>query len=145
MMMNTLHSAIAAEALGPYAHARRVGNLLFVAGIGPRVRGSRVIPGAKVDPAGTLIDYDFEAEMRSCFANIKAILEESGFRWEHIVDVAAYLTDLKRDWATYNRVYAEYFPQGPTQPTRTTVEVSALPTGGDTPIHFEVKIIAALP
>ncbi len=142
--MTTLHSANAAEPLGPYAHARRVGNLLFVAGIGPRVRGSRAIPGAKVDASGTLIDYDIETEMRSCFANIKTILDESGFKWEHIVDVAAYLTDLKRDWTTYNRVYAEFFPQGPTQPTRTTVEVSALPTGGDTPIHFEVKVIAAL-
>lgn len=140
----SIHSAKAAEALGPYAHARRAGSLLFVAGIGPRVRGSRAIPGARVHADGTLIDYDIEAEMRSCFANIRAILEESGFRWEHIVDVAAYLTDLKRDWTTYNRVYAEYFPQGPTQPTRTTVEVSALPTGGDTPIHFELKVIASL-
>lgn len=133
----------AAEPLGPYALARRVGNLLFLAGLGPRVRGSRVIPGSIVDAAGALIDYDIEAEMRSAFANVKATLEAHGYAWEHIVDVAAFLTDLKRDWTTYNRVYAEFFPPGPSLPTRTTVEVAALPQGGNTPIHFEVKIIAA--
>lgn len=137
-------SAKAAEALGAYAHARRVGELLFLAGIGPRVRGTKQIPGAQVDVSGALIDYDFEAEMRSCFANVAAVLADAGSSWSNIVDITVFLTDLKRDWPVYNRVYAEYFPAGSPQPTRTTCEISALPQGGDTPIHFEVKVIATV-
>lgn len=137
-------SAKAAEALGAYAHARRVGDLLFLAGIGPRVRGSKQIPGAKVDASGTLVDYDIEAEMRSCFANVAAVLADAGSSWDCIVDITVFLIDMKRDWLTYNRVYSEYFPAGSPQPTRTTCEISALPQGGDTPIHFEVKIIATV-
>lgn len=140
--MTTHNSSVAAEPLGPYPHARRVGDLLFLSGIGPRKRGSKDIPGAVVDAAGSLVDYSIEAEMRSCFENIRTILGEAHSRWENIIDVQVFLTDMKRDWPTYNRVYAEFFPPGPYQPTRTTVEVSALPTGGNTPIHFEIKIIA---
>ncbi|MFM9995222.1 MAG: RidA family protein [Phycisphaerales bacterium] len=141
---DSIRSQRAAEPVGPYPHARRAGNLLFLSGIGPRKRGTKDIPGAKVDAAGRLTDYDMEAEMRSCFENIRVILEEAGSRWENIVDCACFLTDMKRDWAVYNRVYGEFFPPGPHQPTRTTVEVSALPTGGNTPIHFEIKVVAAV-
>ncbi len=140
----TIRSAKAAEPVGPYPHARRAGNLLFLSGVGPRKRGSKDIPGAVVDPTGGLTDYSIEAEMRSCFENIKTILEEAGSRWENIVDVQVFLTDMKRDWANYNRVYGEFFPAGPHQPTRTTIEIKALPTGGNTPIHFEIKVIATL-
>ena len=143
-MSERIDSAKAAEPVGPYPHARRVGNLLFLAGVGPRQRGSKVIPGAKVDATGALIDYDIEAEMRSCFANVKAILEECGSTWENMVDITVFLINMKRDWATYNRVYAEFFPPGPNQPARTTCEISALPQGGNTPIHFEVKVIATV-
>lgn len=142
--MSTIRSDKAAEPVGPYPHARRVGNMLYLSGVGPRARGSKVIPGSKVDAAGNLVDYDFEAEMRSCFANVRTILEEAGSSWEKIVDVHAFLTNMKRDWAVYNRVYGEYFPPGPNQPTRTTIEISALPTGGNTPIHFEIKVIATV-
>lgn len=143
--MTTIRSATAAEPLGPYAHARRAGSLLFLSGIGPRQRGSKDIPGAVVDAAGKLSDYSIEAEMRSCFDNVRKILEEAGSRWENIVDVQAFLTDMKRDWKEYNRVYAEFFPPAaPNLPTRTTVEVSALPTGGNTSIHFEIKVIATV-
>lgn len=142
--MSTIRSERAAEPVGPYPHARRVGNMLFLSGVGPRARGSKVIPGSTVDAAGNLVDYDFEAEMRSCFANVRTILEEAGSSWEQIVDVHVFLTNMKRDWATYNRVYGEYFPPGPNQPTRTTIEISALPTGGNTPIHFEIKVIATV-
>jgi 2-aminomuconate deaminase len=141
-MSERIDSAKAAEPVGPYPHARRVGNLLFLAGVGPRQRGSKDIPGAKVDATGALIDYDIEAEMRSCFANVKAILEECGSKWENMVDITVFLINMKRDWTTYNRVYAEFFPPGPNQPARTTCEISALPQGGNTPIHFEVKVIA---
>lgn len=142
-MTNTsIHSATAAEPLGPYPHARRAGNLLFLSGIGPRKKGSRDIPGAQVDASGALVDYSIEAEMRSCFENIRSVLADAGSAWDNIVDVQVFLTNMKRDWKDYNRVYAEFFPPGPSQPTRTTVEVSALPTGGNTPIHFEIKIIA---
>ncbi|MFZ4576534.1 MAG: RidA family protein [Phycisphaerales bacterium] len=143
-MSERIDSAKAAEPVGPYPHARRVGNLLFLAGVGPRQRGSKDIPGAKVDATGALIDYDIEAEMRSCFANVKAILEECGSRWENMVDITVFLINMKRDWTTYNRVYAEFFPPGPTQPARTTCEISSLPQGGNTPIHFEVKVIATV-
>lgn len=143
--MTTIRSTTAAEPLGPYAHARRAGNLLFLSGIGPRRRGSKDIPGAVVDAAGKLVDYSIEAEMRSCFENIRMVLEDAGSRWESIVDVQVFLTDMKRDWKEYNRVYAEFFPPGGENlPTRTTVEVSALPTGGNTPIHFEIKVIAGV-
>jgi 2-aminomuconate deaminase len=143
-MSERIDSAKAAEPVGPYPHARRVGNLLFLAGVGPRQRGSKDIPGAKVDATGALIDYDIESEMRSCFANVKAILEECGSRWENMVDITVFLINMKRDWTTYNRIYAEFFPPGPNQPARTTCEISALPQGGNTPIHFEVKVIATV-
>lgn len=137
-----IDSARAAEPVGPYPHARRAGGLLFLSGIGPRTRGKREIPGAVADSAGRLVDYDIEAEIRSCFENIRAVLEEAGCRWENILDVTVFLTNMRRDWETYNRVYAEFFPAGSPRPTRTTVEVSALPTGGATPIHVEMKVIA---
>ena len=143
--MTTIHSATAAEPLGPYAHARRAGNLLFLSGIGPRQRGSRDIPGAIVDASGALAGYSIEAEMRSCFENIRRILDDAGTHWDNIVDVQVFLTDIKRDWKDYNRVYAEFFPPGGANlPTRTTVEVAALPMGGNTPIHFEIKVIATV-
>ena len=144
--MTSIQSRNAAEPLGPYAHARRAGNLLFLSGIGPRKKGSKDIPGAVLDASGNLADYSIEAEMRSCFENIRMILEEAGSRWDKIVDVAVYLTDMQRDWKEYNRVYAEFFPPGGAGggnlPTRTTVEVKSLPTGGNTPIHFEIKVVA---
>ena len=139
-----IDSSRAAEPVGPYPHARRVGNLLFLSGVGPRTRGSKVVPGAKVDANGALIDYDIEAEMRSCFANVKAVLEDCGASWESIVDITVFLINMKRDWQTYNRVYAEFFPAGSNQPTRTTCEIAGLPQGGNTPIHFEVKVVAAV-
>lgn len=143
--MTTIRSTTAAEPLGPYAHARRAGTLLFLSGIGPRQRGRKDIPGAVVDAAGKLRDYSIEAEMRSCFDNVRMILGEAGSRWENIVDVQVFLTDMKRDWKEYNRVYAEFFPTGgPNLPSRTTVEVTSLPTGGNTPIHFEIKVIATV-
>src|SRR5262245_20202699 len=139
-----IHSTRAAEPVGPYPHARRVGNLLFVSGQGPRRRGSKDIPGVKLDAAGKVIDYDIEAQVRSCFENVRVILEEAGSSWDRIVDVMVFLTDMKRDFPTYNRVYGEYFPAGPNQPTRTAVEVGALPTAGNAPINFEVKVVATV-
>lgn len=141
-MQTRIDSSRAAEPVGPYPHARRVGNLLFLSGVGPRTRRSKDVPGAKVDASGALIDYDIEAEMRSCFANVKAVLEDCGASWESIVDITVFLINMKRDWATYNRVYGEYFPAGGNQPTRTTCEIAGLPRGGKTPIHFEVKVVA---
>lgn len=143
-MDEALHSRGAAEALGTYAHARRVGNLLFLAGLGPRRRGTKEIPGARVNERGEPVAYDIEAETRACFENVRRVLEEAGSRWENIVDVTVFLTDMQRDFAAFNRVWAELFPPGPGSPTRTTVEVGALPQGGLTPIHVEVKVIATV-
>jgi 2-aminomuconate deaminase len=131
-------SSRAPEPVGPYPHARRVGNLLFLSGIGPRVRGSREIPGVALDPAGNVTAVDIEAQCRSCFANVRTVLEDAGSAWENIVDVTVFLTDMKRDFAAMNRIYAEHF--GTVRPTRTTVEVGALPT----PIAIELKVIATV-
>ena len=145
--MSTANSTKAPEPVGAYPNTRRVGNLLFLSGLGPRKRGSKDIPGVKLDAAGKVVDYDIEAQVRSCFENVRIVLEESGSRWENIVDVLVFLTDMKRDFAVYNRVYAEYFPPGPNgggQPTRTTIAITALPQAGNAPINFEVKVIATV-
>ena len=128
----------APEPVGPYPHARRVGNLLFISGIGPRRRGSRQIPGVTLDEHGEVTAYDFEEQARAVFDNIRMILEDAGSSWDRIVDVTAFLTDLKTDFGTFNRLYAEHFTVN--RPTRTTVEVTALPT----PIAIELKVIATV-
>lgn len=137
-MSDSVISERAPEPVGPYPHARRVGHLLFLSGIGPRQKGSKTIPGVMQDDAGNVVSYDIETQCRSVFANIRSVLEEAGSRWENIVDVTVFLTNMKADFATFNRVYAEYFRDH--QPTRTTVEVGALPT----PIHVELKVIATI-
>jgi 2-aminomuconate deaminase len=137
-----LHSTRAAEPVGAYAHARRAGNLLFLAGIGPRKRGSKEIPGVVLSADGSVQDYDMEAQVRSCFENVRLVLEEAGSSWENIVDVLVFLTDMKRDFAIYNMLWSEYFPPGRVQPTRTTIQVCALPQAGSAPIAFEVKVVA---
>jgi len=130
----------APEPVGPYPHARRVGNLLFLSGVGPRKRGSKDIPGVTLDELGGVMISDIETQCRSVFDNVRHVLEASGARWEDLVDVTVFLTDMKRDFATYNRIYKEYFPDPATQPCRTTVEVGALPT----PIAIELKCIAVV-
>lgn len=144
MGQDAVHSKRAAEPVGAYAHARRVGNLLFLAGLGPRRRGSKEIPGVRLDATGKMIDYDIEAQVRACFENVKVVLEEAGSRWENIVDVTVFLTDMRRDFADYNRLWTEYFPPGPNSPTRTTIEIKSLPQAGNAPIAFEVKVIATV-
>ena len=126
----------APDPVGAYVHARRVGNLLFLSGVGPRKRGSKDIPGVTLDAAGNIISYDIELQCHSVFENVRHILEASGSRWENLVDVTVYLTNIKNDFATFNRIYADYFKD--IKPCRTTVEVSALPT----PIAIELKCIA---
>lgn len=128
----------APEPMGLYPHARKVGNLLFLSGVGPRKRGSKEIPGVTLDPHGTIIDYDIELQCRSVFENVKVILEASGSSWINLVDVTVFLTNMKQDFPTYNKLYAEYFKDS--QPCRTTVEVTALPT----PIAIELKCIATI-
>ena len=130
----------APEPVGPYPHARRVGNLLFVSGIGPRVPGQSQVSGVTVGPDGRVTSYDFESQCRQVFANIRVILEDAGSGWGRIVDVSAYLIDLGRDFATFNRLYGEAFPDPANRPTRTTVEVSRLPG----PIAIELKVIARI-
>ena len=128
----------APEPVGPYPHARRVGNLLFLSGVGPRTRGKETIPGVQLDAGGNVVSYDLEVQCRATFENVRLILEEAGSRWENLVDVTVFLTNLARDFATYNRIYSEYFREN--QPARTTVEVGALPT----PIAIELKCVATV-
>ncbi|MFM2037128.1 MAG: hypothetical protein RL432_67 [Bacteroidota bacterium] len=137
-----INASNAPKPLGLYPHARRVGNLLFLSGVGPRVAGSdstdSLVPGLSLDKHGNYHAFDFEAQCRSVFENVKLILEASGSSWEQLVDVTVFLTDMKRDFQTYNRLYAEYFQTN--QPCRTTVEINALPS----PICIELKCIATL-
>jgi len=136
--VDKLYSSKAPEPVGLYPHARKVGNLLFLSGMGPRQKGSKQIPGVTLDDKGNITSYDIEIQCRSVFENIKAVLEEAGSGWGKIVDVTVFLTNMKADFATYNRVYAEYFKQN--QPCRTTVEIKSLPT----PIAIELKVIATI-
>lgn len=128
----------APKPVGAYPHARRVGNLLFLSGIGPREPGTDAIPGNEYDAAGNLVRYDIAAQCRSVFRNVRAVLEDAGSAWERIVDVTVFLTNMRDDFEIYNRLYAEHFTDN--RPTRTTVEVRALPT----PIAIELKVIAAV-
>ncbi|MGE3466993.1 MAG: RidA family protein [Pyrinomonadaceae bacterium] len=133
-----LNSSRAPEPVGLYPHARRVGNLLFLSGVGPRERGTKKIPGVELNDAGEIVSYDIETQCRSVFQNVRYIVEEAGSSWEQIVDVTVFLTNMKDDFAIYNRTYAEYFADN--QPCRTTVEISSLPT----PIAIELKVIATI-
>jgi len=145
MTEQPIHSHAAPEPVGAYPHARRVGNLLFLSGVGPRRRGSKEIPGVVLNDAGEMVDYDIEAQCRSCFDNVRAVLEEAGSRWENIVDVLVFLTDMPRDFKVYNRVYAEYFAgEGKPSPARTTIEITRLPQGANAPIAIELKVIATI-
>lgn len=126
----------APKPVGLYPHARRVGNLLFLSGIGPRTPDTDEIPGLKLDKNGNFLEFDFEAQCRSVFENVRIVLEESGSSWDKLVDVTVFLVDMKRDFQTYNRIYAEYFKDN--QPCRTTVAINSLPT----PIAIELKCIA---
>jgi len=138
MYVGSLDSERAPEPVGLYPHARRVGNLLFLSGVGPRERGKQAIPGVQLSEDGEIISYDIEKQCRSVFSNVRAIVEDAGSSWNGIVDVTVFLTDMKADFAAYNRIYAEYFADN--QPCRTTVEVGSLPT----PIAIELKVIAVI-
>jgi 2-aminomuconate deaminase len=127
----------APEPVGPYPHAKQVGPFLFLSGVWPRARGKREIPGVDLDSEGRIVSYDIETQCRSCFDNVRHVIEDAGARWEDIVDVTVFLTDMEKDFSSFNRVYGEYF--GEIRPCRTTVEVGALPT----PIAVELKVIAA--
>ena len=129
MASSNVVSDRAPEPVGAFPHAKRVGDLLFLSGIGPRRRGSKEIPEG------------IEAQCRAVFENVRTVLEDAGSSWEKIVDVTVFLTNMTDDFAAYNRLYAEYFAgEGKPNPTRTTVEVNRLPT----PIAIELKVIATV-
>lgn len=138
MKSKRVDSRKAPEPVGRYPHARRVGKLLFLSGIGPRKRGSKDIPGVTLDRKGRIVSYDIEAQCRSVFQNVRWVLEEAGSSWERLVDVTVYLTDMKRDFPAYNRLWAEHFKKDP--PCRTTLEINRLPT----PIAIELKCVATI-
>lgn len=136
--MSAIDSKLAPEPVGAYPHARRVGNLLFLSGVGPRERGKKEIPGVVLNSDGTIKSYDIEVQCHSVFRNVKIILEDSGANWGDLVDVTVFLTNMKDDFLTYNRLWKEYFGDNP--PCRTTLGITSLPT----PIGIELKCIAAL-
>jgi len=137
-MSDALNSEKAPEPVGLYPHARRVGDLLFLSGVGPRSKGSKEIPGVTLNEQGEILSYDIEAQCHSVFQNVRWILEASGSAWENMVDVTVFLTNMKDDFKTYNRLWAEYFGNNP--PCRTTIEINCLPT----PIAIELKVIATV-
>lgn len=132
----TINTADAPKPLGAYPHAKRLGNLLFLSGIGPRPAGGGPVPGVKLNDSGEVASYDIELQCHAVFANVRAVLESAGAEWTDLVDVTVYLTDIGNDFDAYNKVYAEYFSVD--GPTRTTVEVSRLPA----PIAIELKCVA---
>jgi len=135
---NSINSSKAPEPVGLYPHAKRVGNFVFLSGVGPRERGNKKIPGVELDEKGNIISYDIETQCRSVFQNVKWILEEAGSSWDKLVDVTIFLTNMKDDFPVYNKLWAEYFKDS--QPCRTTVEIKSLPT----PIAIELKCIATV-
>lgn len=139
-MSDAIHASTAPKAVGSYPHARRVGNLLFLSGIGPRDPATDAIVGNEYFADGRVRSYDIEAQTRAVFANVRAVLEASGARWEDLVDVTVYLTDMARDFKAYNTVWKEFFPDAASAPCRTTLGIDALPT----PIAIELKCLAAL-
>jgi 2-aminomuconate deaminase len=140
-MSKSFESSRAPEPVGAFPHAKRVGDLLFLSGIGPRVRGSKEIPGVTLDGAGNVVSYDIETQCHAVFENVRLVLEDAGATWNDIVDVTVFLTNMKEDFPIYNRIYPEYFAgAGKPNPTRTTIEITALPT----PIAIELKVIAAV-
>jgi 2-aminomuconate deaminase len=138
MRDQAIESSRAPEPVGPYPHARRAGGLLFLSGIGPRVRGQRDIPGVVVDASGAKVGRDIEAQARAVLANVATVLEDAGSGWDRILDVTVFLTHIDEDFEAVNRVYAEAFRD--VRPARTTVGISALPT----PIDIELKVIATI-
>ena len=133
-----INSNRAPQAVGLYPHARKVGNLLFLSGVGPRRVGQTDIPGVSLDQKGKILDYNIEKQCHSVFKNVRYILEDSGSSWQNIIDVQVFLTNMEDDFKTYNKIYAEYFKDN--QPCRTTIEIKSLPT----PIAIELKVIATI-
>ena len=137
-MTDSVNSDKAPEPVGPYPHARKVGNLLFLSGVGPRKPDMKTIPGVELDKSGNILSYNIVDQCRSVFENVRNILEDAGSHWDNLVDVTVFLTNMKNDFPVYNQIYTEYFKNN--QPCRTTVEVTALPT----PIAIELKCIATI-
>ncbi len=137
-VVDSKNSGRAPEPVGLYPHAKRVGNLLFLSGVGPRERGTKKIPGVELNEDGSIKSYDIEIQCRSVFNNVRSILEDAGSSWDHLVDVTVYLTNMKNDFPIYNKLWAEYFSGNP--PCRTTLEINALPT----PIAIELKCVAVM-
>ena len=137
-MDQTFHSDKAPDPVGSYPHSKKVGNLLFLSGVGPRRKNSKEIPGVTLDSNNKIVSYDIEEQCHAVFQNVRFILEASGSSWENLVDVTVFLTNMKDDFKTFNKIYSEYFREN--QPCRTTVEVNALPT----PIAIELKCIAVM-
>ena len=138
MSITKITSENAPEPVGSYPHARKVGNLLFLSGVGPREKGKQKIPGVELDSSGKVVSYDIEVQCHSVFKNVRTILEDAGSSWDNLVDVTVFLTNMTSNFEIYNRIYTEYFKEN--QPCRTTVEILSLPT----PISIEFKCIATI-
>lgn len=138
MKQKTFNSDRAPRPVGLYPHARQVGNLLYLSGVGPRKLGAEDVPGVQRDKDGNVASYDMELQCRNVFENVRMILEDSGSSWDRLIDVTVFLTDMKKDFPVFNKLYAEYFEDN--QPCRTTMEVNALPTD----IAIELKCVATI-
>ena len=138
MNRKKFNSSRAPKSVGSYPHARKVGDFLFLSGVGPRKLGEENIPGVELNNSGEIVSYDIAIQCHAVFENIRFILEDSGSCWSNIIDVQVFLTNMKEDFKTYNKIYADYFKDN--QPCRTTIEIKSLPT----PIAIELKVIATI-
>ena len=136
--MKLINSSSAPEPVGLYPHARIIGNLLFLSGVGPRKKNDKNIPGVILGDDGNILSYDIKVQCHAVFSNVKVILEDAGSSWDKLIDITVFLTNMKDDFDTYNKIYADYFKDN--QPCRTTVEITSLPT----PIAIELKCIATI-
>lgn len=135
----SVNTDAAPKPVGAYPHARRVGDMLYLSGVGPRQPGTNAIPGGPIhDENGEPLNYDIKAQTHAVVENVRRIVEEAGARFDQVVDVTTFLVDMKRDFAGYNEVWAETL--GHVGPTRTTLAIDALPT----PIAVEMKVIVHL-
>jgi 2-iminobutanoate/2-iminopropanoate deaminase len=113
-----------ASAVGPYSHAIRSGDLVYLSGQTP------------LDPAtGKLVEGDIQKQTEQCFANLLGVLQAAGLGFEHVLKVNVYLINMG-DFAAMNAVYAQKFASP--YPARTTVQVAALPLGA----QVEIEMVA---
>lgn len=110
--------------VGSYAHARKVGDWLYLSALGPHRAGSDEVAGLKLNPDGRVHSHDIVMQTRATLENIEAVLNTAGGSLKNVVDVVVYLTDIKNDHKKFCGVFNEVFAG--IDPARTIMEVGFL-------------------